>query len=329
MCGISGIWDLDKNRSSNLTGIINKMSGCLNNRGPDDQGTWVNNKFKICFGHKRLSIIDLSKFGRQPMVKGRYVITYNGEIYNFKDIRKELESLKLKISFNSNSDTEVILNACIAWGVEKTLSKISGMFAFALWDKKVKKLYLVRDKFGMKPLYFYNKNNLFLFASQSKSFTKYPNWNEKINSESLALFFNLGYIPSNKSIYENTTQVPPGHYFEIDSKGKIKKRCYWNIEKVIKKSKSEFIDNNLNFEKTLEELISISVKKHMISDVSLGSFLSGGIDSSLISLFMQKNSIKPIKTFNIGFHEKSLDESKHAENVAKYLKTDHHNALQP
>ena len=153
MCGISGIWDLDKNRSSDLPKIIRKMSGTLESRGPDDQGIWINNVNKICFGHKRLSILDLSQLGRQPMVKDRFVITYNGEIYNFKEIRKELESTKLKIRFNSNSDTEVILNACIAWGIEKTLSKISGMFAFALWDKKYKQLYLVRDKFGMKPLY--------------------------------------------------------------------------------------------------------------------------------------------------------------------------------
>ena len=261
------------------------------------------------------------------MVKDRFVITYNGEIYNFKEIRKELESTKLKIRFNSNSDTEVILNACIAWGIEKTLSKISGMFAFALWDKKYKQLYLVRDKFGMKPLYLSFKNNLFLFSSQSKSFEKHPDWSEKINFNALASFFNLGYIPSNKSIYENTMQVPPGYYFIINSKGKIKKKCYWDIERVIKKSKNDFNDKNINFESNLEELINNSVKNHMVSDVTVGSFLSGGIDSSLISLFMQKNSVKPIKTFNVGFHEKSLDESKHAEKVAKYLKTDHHNIV--
>ena len=327
MCGISGIWDLDKNRSSDLPKIIRKMSGTLESRGPDDQGIWINNVNKICFGHKRLSILDLSQLGRQPMVKDRFVITYNGEIYNFKEIRKELESTKLKIRFNSNSDTEVILNACIAWGIEKTLSKISGMFAFALWDKKYKQLYLVRDKFGMKPLYLTFKNNLFLFSSQSKSFEKHPDWSEKINFNALASFFNLGYIPSNKSIYENTMQVPPGYYFIINSKGKIKKKCYWDIERVIKKSKNDFNGKNINFESNLEELINNSVKNHMVSDVPLGSFLSGGIDSSLISLFMQKNSVKPIKTFNVGFHEKSLDESKHAEKVAKYLKTDHHNVV--
>ena len=320
MCGIVG--DTNGNRAG-----VERASSTLTHRGPDQSDMIVNDQ--VVFGHQRLSIIDVSIAGKQPMIvrNGECCITYNGEIYNFKEIRKELESTKLKIRFNSNSDTEVILNACIAWGIEKTLSKISGMFAFALWDKKYKQLYLVRDKFGMKPLYLTFKNNLFLFSSQSKSFEKHPDWSEKINFNALASFFNLGYIPSNKSIYENTMQVPPGYYFIINSKGKIKKKCYWDIERVIKKSKNDFNGKNINFESNLEELINNSVKNHMVSDVPLGSFLSGGIDSSLISLFMQKNSVKPIKTFNVGFHEKSLDESKHAEKVAKYLKTDHHNVV--
>ena len=327
MCGITGFWNLKKNSSHRtLENIINNMSDVLKNRGPDDKGSWIDPKNNISFGHRRLSIIELSKLGRQPMESKnkRYVIVFNGEIYNFLDIKKEL--IENKVKFFSNSDTEVLVEAIAYWGINKTLEKISGMFAFSLWDKKNKQLYLVRDRFGIKPLYFSFFNGLFLFSSQTKSFLSHPDWKQKISIDALGSFFRFGYIPSNQSIFENTSQVLPGHYIIFSSKGIIKKIKYWNLEKIIKKVKNNKKQDS-DVEKKIEKSLEKSVKNHMISDVPLGSFLSGGIDSSLITAIAQKQSLKPIKTFNIGFHEKSLDESEHAKKVADILGTEHNNVI--
>ena len=321
MCGITGFWDLKKiYRSQDLKNIINKMKDSLQSRGPDDKNTWIDKKNNLCLGHTRLSIIEPSILGRQPMISNnkRFVIIYNGEIYNFLDLKKQLQ--KKNIVFKSNCDTEILLESCSYWGVEKTLLKISGMFAFVLWDKKLMKLYLARDKFGIKPLYYSLQNNLFLFGSQTKSFFKHPKWRKEICINTLGYYFRYGYIPSNKSVYKNSLQIVPGHYLILEASGKIQKKCYWNLKKNINENK--IINSN-----DIERMLESSVKDHMVSDVPIGSFLSGGIDSSLITALMQKNSVKPIKTFSIGFEEKSLDESQYAASVAKHLGTVHHQVI--
>ena len=327
MCGITGFWDLkQKSKKEHIRNIIENMTNVLQSRGPDDKGIWIDKKNNVSFGHRRLSIIELSKLGKQPMESKnkRYVISFNGEIYNFHELKNEL--IKEKIKFSSNSDTEVLIEALSYWGIKKTLQKISGMFAFALWDKKKKQLYLARDRFGIKPLYFYYSNGLFLFSSQTKSFFKHPKWKQNISLNALGSFFRFGYIPSHQSIFKNTYQVLPGNYVIFSSKGKIKKKSYWNLENVVKKIKSKELSSH-NIESEIELALEKSVKSHMISDVPLGSFLSGGVDSSLITALMQKQSSKPIKTFNIGFHEKSLDESEYAKKIANYLGTKHHNVF--
>ncbi|MBH71527.1 MAG: asparagine synthase (glutamine-hydrolyzing) [Pelagibacteraceae bacterium] len=326
MCGIVGFWNLRSQGRGNLQNIICNMTNTLESRGPDDKGTWIDKKNNICLGHRRLSIIELSKLGKQPMVSRnkRYVMSFNGEIYNYKEIKKEL--IKNKVKLKSNSDTEVLIESISFWGIRKTLRIISGMFAFALFDLKYKKIYLFRDRFGIKPLYFSLKDNLFLFGSQTKSFFKHPDWNYEISYNSLASFFKYSYIPSSQSIYKNTYQVPPGGYIEFSSNGNLKKKQYWNLSNEIENLKEKNIQYN-NLENEVNLRLIESVKKHMVSDVSVGSFLSGGIDSSLITALMQNVSNKRIKTFNIGFEDKTIDESNYANDIAKHLRTDHHSVI--
>jgi len=325
MCGVTGFIDIRQNKKSyDSKKIIENMTDTLKSRGPDDKGIWIDKKNNIFFGHRRLSIIDLSHLGKQPMISHnkRLVIIFNGEIYNFLDLKKDL--LKENINFIGNSDTEVLIEAVSNWGIKKTLSKISGMFSFVIWDKKEKILYLARDRLGIKPLYYSFFNGIFFFGSQTKSFLKHPYWKNQISFNALASFFRLGYIPSGQSIFENTSQVLPGHYLIFSNKDKIKQKCYWSLDKIVKSNENK--KKNLNIENEIEYTLNKSVKKHMISDVPIGSFLSGGVDSSLITLLMQKNSTKKIKTFNIGFENKNLDESAYASKIAKHIGTDHHNA---
>ena len=229
MCGVTGFIDIRQNKKSyDSKKIIEKMTDTLKSRGPDDKGIWIDKKNNIFFGHRRLSIIDLSHLGKQPMISHnkRLVIIFNGEIYNFLDLKGNL--LNENVKFTGNSDTEVLVEAISKWGVKKTLSKITGMFSFVIWDKKKKKLYLARDRFGIKPLYYSFSNKTFFFGSQTKSFLKHPYWNNQISINALASFFRLGYIPSNQSIFDNTAQVLPGHYLIFSKNGKIKQKSYWN-----------------------------------------------------------------------------------------------------
>lgn len=318
MCGITGIWDFKENISSN---VLEKMTDVLDYRGPDDSGIFVDGKNNIGLGHRRLSIIDLSPAGHQPMSDDDQTVwvTFNGEIYNFKEIRIELEIKGHK--FISNSDTEVILEAYKEWGID-SINKYRGMFAFAIFDKEKEKLFLVRDRAGVKPLYYYSKDNLLLFSSELKSFHQHPKFIKKINFDALALFLQFGYISAPYTIFENTFKVKPGHYLEISSKGVIKETKYWDIldyylAEPINKSESEV-------EKELEKILIESFEYRMVSDVPIGVFLSGGIDSSIVAAILQSKAKTPIKTFTIGFHEKGYNEAPHAKKIAEYLKTDHH-----
>jgi len=317
MCGITGVYNLDERKADPI--LLKSMTDCLRHRGPDDSGIYVDQN--VGLGHARLSILDLSPAGHQPMSNDDQTIwvTFNGEIYNFQEIRKELEQKGYK--FKSNSDTEVIIKSYEEWGL-KAVEKYRGMFAFAIWDKKREKLYLVRDRAGVKPLYYYINNEVFLFSSELKSFHKHPNFKKEINFDALALFLQFGYILAPHTIFKNAYKVKPGHYLEVDKNGKIEETKYWDIVDFYLASPIDKSEDEI--EKELEQILTESFKYRLVSDVPVGIFLSGGIDSSLVTAILQSNSKTPIKTFTIGFHEKGYDEAPYAKKIAEYLKTDHH-----
>jgi asparagine synthase (glutamine-hydrolysing) len=317
MCGISGFCDTANKSSED---ILRKMTDTLLHRGPDssgykffnDQGT------QIGLGHRRLSIIDLSPNGHQPMTFGECDIIFNGEIYNFMEVRKELQSLGYR--FASHSDTEVVLVAFAEWGMDM-LKKFIGMFAFCLHDRKNKKMYLVRDRVGVKPLYYYYYSGTLLFSSELKAFHKHPSFSKVLNEESLFTYFQFGYSINPATIFKNTFQVRPGAYIEYDITNRtLSEKKYWEIEdyyqKKIKRSEEEIFYE-------LEKLLSSAANYRMVSDVPVGVFLSGGYDSSMITALLQKERTERIKTFTIGFSDSNFDESPHAKKVAQHLGTDH------
>ena len=337
MCGIVGFISksLDKHKSVE---ILNKIKKTINHRGPDDDGIWFDEKINLYLGHQRLSILDLSISGSQPMhsASGRYVIIYNGEIYNHLKLRKDIEEkTSININWNSTSDTETLLNYIEAFGLEFCLNEIRGMFAFALWDKKNKKLILCRDSIGEKPLYFGWIKDTFIFASELKPFQLFPGFDNEISKKSLSQYFRYSYVPNPFSIYDRIYKLQPGCFLEFKNTNfhepsKISFAPYSNSNFIIKKwwilKKENNIDfNNSNDVKSiLEKKLEKSVKSQMISDVNLGAFLSGGIDSSLIVSLMQKNSAKKIDTFTIGFNEASFNEARYAKKIANHLNTNHH-----
>ena len=327
MCGFVGLWDLkNKYRSHEIISIVKKMRDSLASRGPDDEGIWLDKSSNFCFGHRRLSILEVSRLGHQPMISKnkRYVIAYNGEIYNYQEIRNELS--QIGFSFRGNSDTEVLLEAISYWGLDETLKKICGMFAFGVWDKRKKKLFLIRDRVGIKPIYWSFQNNVIYFGSQPKCFLTHKHWKKEININSLLNYFQFGYVPNPESIYKDTKQLQPGCYLELDSKGNSKIKKYWDLKKIVKNNNLNH-PSKINFKEDLKDVLEKVVSQHMISDVPLGCFLSGGIDSSTISLIMQGLiKKKNVKTYSIGFSDKTLfDETKYANSISKILGTEHIN----
>ncbi len=322
MCGIVGFQNFAKVNFDCIK-KLEQITKTLNHRGPDYCGFWKCDNGNTFLGHTRLSIIDLSENGSQPMISlnGRYVIVFNGEIYNYKSIKKDLEK-KFNVKFNNETDTSVLLESISVIGLRQTLKLIEGMFAFALFDKKEESITLVRDRYGEKPLfYFFDEKNL-VFSSELKAIRKFfDRQNMEIDSQSSQLYSCLGYIPAPKTIFKKTYKVLPSELIKIKDKKIIKKEKYWGF--LGKKNKQiEIHDhNNINY------LIEKSVKKLMVADVEIGCFLSGGIDSSLVASLMQKNSLKKIKTFTIGFKEKQFDESKYAKKISNYLGTDHHEMI--
>jgi asparagine synthase (glutamine-hydrolysing) len=305
-----------------MSELISGMTNSMFNRGPDGEGSWFDNVSGIALGHRRLAIIDVSNAGCQPMhsVCGRYVISFNGEIYNALELKKELGH----ISFKGHSDTEVLLEACALWGVEKTLQKVNGMFAFAIWDKKLKRLCLARDRFGVKPLYWGMQNQNFIFASELKALRKYKPWNFEVSRNALASYMRYNYVPCPQSIFNDVYKLKPGHMLTIDPEKKINIKCYWDP----KKESSKALDSKIKYSDKeaidkLEQLLISSVSLQMLSDVPLGAFLSGGIDSSTVVALMQSNSNVPVSTFSIGFEEESYNEAHYAKLVAKHLGTAH------
>ena len=332
MCGISGFYS--KN-SSTFNNVILKMNSAITHRGPDRGKVWQDKNSGIIFGHQRLAILDLSTAGDQPMISnsGRFVITFNGEIYNHLEIRKELKEINSNIKWRSGTDTETLLEAIELMGIKKTLNKIVGMYAFVIWDKKNRSLTLVRDRMGEKPLYYgwqgEGVNKVFIFGSELKALKPHPEFKREINRNAIALQLRHNYIPDPYSIYKNIHKLLPGHYLQLKEndlkKGFLPKITnYWSLIKcAIDGAKNQLPLKGLEIQNDLEEYLKLSVKQQMISDVPTGAFLSGGIDSSTIVSLMQSQSNKPIKTFTIGFSKNDFNEARYAKKIAKHLGTDH------
>ena len=321
MCGICGLFDF-KNRAIKET--LDAMTDALQHRGPDDRGTLIERTNTGCLGlgHRRLSIIDLSPLGRQPFesISGNACITYNGEVYNYQTIRQELMSLGQK--FKSQTDTEVILQAYEHWGL-KAINRFLGMFAFSIYDRKTQSLHLVRDRIGVKPLYYYWHNGLLLFSSELKSFHCHPVFERRLNMDSVGLFLRYGYIPSPATIFENVYKLPPGHILSIDLVSRqFYLRKYWDVVDAYNLPKRTISFEDAEAE--LESLMKDAFRLRLISDVPVGVFLSGGVDSSAVVALLQSVRSQPLKTYTIGFSETTYDESESARQIAGFLGTDHH-----
>jgi asparagine synthase (glutamine-hydrolysing) len=303
------------------------MAEAIAHRGPDDHGVWTNVAAGIGLGHRRLSIVDLSPLGHQPMhsSSGRYTITFNGEIYNYRELRAELMSLGH--SFRSTSDTEVLLAAIDQWGFQRALIRSVGMFAIGLWDRDSRTLSLARDRFGEKPLYFGTFGRTVLFGSELKALRQHSDWRADINRDALALLLRYGFIPAPYSVFKQVQKVRPGHSVTIGivANGfEIADQCYWSARLQIEEgARNPFSGNPEEAVDQTERLLSDSIRRQMVADVPVGAFLSGGIDSSLVVALMQQASSRPVKTFTIGFGEKAFNEAPYARAVATHLGTDH------
>ena len=342
MCGIAGFLSTENEFFLKSLKNLDNIKDVLYHRGPDDNGIWHNNKELVAFAHTRLSIQDLSAAGHQPMKSssGRYLMVYNGEIYNHLDLRKKLKYLDKQISWKGNSDTETLLNSFDNWGIEKTLNLCSGMFSIAVWDIKTKELTLIRDRFGEKPLYFGLVNNNFIFGSELKVFKKISSFDNEISRDSLNLFLRFAYVPGPKSIYKNIFKLPPGAVLKINrdnlnkiisdtenSYEKFKIYKWWNAKEIFNSKSTNLYSNEEVAINDTEKLLTDSIQSQLISDVPVGTFLSGGIDSSLVSTLMQKKLSINTKTFTIGFDDKKYDESKYAKKIAKLIGTEHNELI--
>ncbi len=329
MCGIAGFLDLEVGQSEEvLRHITAEMGQSLRHRGPDDRGAWVDVSAGVGFAHRRLSILDLSAAGHQPMVSptGRYVITYNGEVYNYLELRKQLQMEDPSLRFSGHSDTEVLLACIDRWGIETSLCKWNGMFGFALWDRENRRLYLARDRFGEKPLYYGWLRNTFVFGSELKALRVHPEFKEEINRDALTLFLRYGYIPAPFTIYKRIRKLPAATLLCIDSTKpqQDSPRPYWSLDEVVSQGKAQsFLGNTQDAVEALDLLLRDAVKIRMTADVPLGVFLSGGLDSSAITALMQVQTGRAVRSFSIGSSESEYNEAQYASRVAQHLGTEH------
>ena len=322
MCGLTGAFDPNQQLGADsLRQMVGQMSAAIVHRGPDDVGLWVESHARVAFGHRRLSIIDLTEAGQQPMISanGRWVIAYNGEMYNTSAIRELLGEMK----YRGHSDTEVLVEAFARWGVEVTISRINAMFALAAWDTQENELWLARDRFGEKPLYYGWHGNVLLFGSELKALAAVEGFSPDIDRQALGMLIRKISIPAPSTIYRGVKKLAPGSILRIrDGHDRPEPVRYWDPASVASNTAvnaprgEEVVDE-------LEELLTSVVKSRMESDVPLGAFLSGGVDSSTVVALMQKSSAQQVKTFTIGFNEAGYDESPHAKAVARHLQTDH------
>lgn len=326
MCGITGFWNLSQNLNADqLQAIAQRMSDTLIHRGPDDSGVWVDAEVGIALGHRRLAIVDLSPEGHQPMVSAdnRYIIAFNGEIYNFLELRREL--IQLGHKFRGHSDTEVMLASFSQWGLQRAIARFNGMFAFALWDRQQRVLHLGRDRLGEKPLYYGFCGQTFLFGSELKALKAYPDFQTEINRDTLALFLRHSCVPAPYSIYKGIYKLPPGTVLTLNGTETYPTPItYWSAKEAAESGVANaFTGSEPEAAAQLEALLSDAVRMRMVADVPLGAFLSGGVDSSTIVALMQAQSSQPVKTFTIGFYEDAYNEAQYAKAVAQHLGTDH------
>jgi asparagine synthase (glutamine-hydrolysing) len=336
MCGIAGcFWD--DAVGDEAFDIVRGMARTIAHRGPDDEGVWGEAQSGIALAHRRLSIVDLSPAGHQPMISrdGRYVIVFNGEIYNHASLRAEL-SASVHDVWHGHSDTEVLLAGISQWGLQRTLEKSVGMFAIALWDRRDHTLALARDRIGEKPLYFGRLSDCLVFSSEIKALRSHPEWRQDIDRNSLALLMRHNYIPAPYTIYKDVAKVRPGHIVWIKARQPTRSDRYWDAAEVaLQGMRSPFKGSASDAVEALDGLLRNALADQMLADVPLGAFLSGGVDSSTVVALMQTMNSRPIRTFSIGFDVADYNEAEHARKVAEHLGTDHtelhineHDALQ-
>jgi len=329
MCGFVGFLggNVENKRDEKIV-LLKCMADTITHRGPDDSGYWLDESQSLGFGHRRLSVVDLSAAGHQPMesTRGRFVISFNGEIYNHLKIRSQLaDSSGQPIKWRGHSDTETLLAGFEVWGIQATIERSIGMFAMAVWDKKYHTLTLVRDRSGEKPLYYGWQGNTFLFGSELKALRTHPNFQAEIDRNALCLLLRHGYITAPYSIYKGVSKLTPGSLLTVSLQQREPKLVnYWTLEQVAESGVAKVYTGNANDAvNELETLLKDSIRQQMVADVPLGAFLSGGVDSSVIVALMQAQSERPIKTFAVGFEEKDYNEATYAKAVAQHLGTEH------
>lgn len=328
MCGIAGVlaFELGSCSDKDLS-CVKLMADVIRHRGPDDSGVWEDKIAGAAFAHRRLAILDLSPAGHQPMLSanGRYVICFNGEIYNHARLRQQLEAQGVAPNWKGHSDTETLLACIAAWGFQKAIDSLVGMFAFSVWDRKYGQLTLARDRMGEKPLYYGWQKGTFVFASELKAISAHPSFERRVDRGALILLLRHNYIPGPHSIYEGVSKLPAGTYLQVKRGASNPTPVpYWSLSDIAENAVSKpFGGSEEEAIDELEQLLGNSVRSQMIADVPLGALLSGGIDSSIIVALMQKASSQKVRTFTIGFDEDECNEAAHARSVARHLGTDH------
>ncbi len=329
MCGLTGFLDFSgATGNEELRAVVERMASTLYLRGPDDRGEWVDQEAGIALGFRRLAIVDLTPAGHQPMVSasGRYVIAFNGEVYNFAELRARLVTEGSAPAFRGHSDTEVMLGAIEAWGLEKAVQAFVGMFAFALWDRQDRRLHLVRDRLGVKPFYYGWAGDVLLFGSELKALRAHPAFRPEIDRNALALMLRHCYIPCPYTVYQQCSKLPPGTILTVDGAAgrDAVPAAYWSARSVAEEGiRNPFTGTDREAIDGLDSLLRDAVGLRMVADVPLGVFLSGGVDSSVVVAMMQAQSARPVKTFSIGFHDDAYNEAHYAKAVARHLGTDH------
>lgn len=323
MCGIAGLWQREGG-NPDVAAIAQRMGRALRHRGPDDEGVWADVECGVGLAHRRLSVIDLSPAGQQPMLSadGRYQLVYNGEVYNFAELRRELQSKGH--GFRGHSDSEVILAAIVEFGLERAVERFVGMFAFALWDRRDRRLSLVRDRLGIKPLYWGFVGNCFAFASELSAFRAVPGWRGDVDRDALATYLRFGQVPAPFCIFDGLAKLHPGQILTLTSAGGPEIVPFWSLREVAKAGQAPVRLSDGEAADRLQSLLDTAVQQRMLADVPLGALLSGGIDSSLVVAAMQAASSRPVKTFTIGFHDPRFNEAEHARAIAAHLGTEHH-----
>ncbi|MGH6896117.1 MAG: asparagine synthase (glutamine-hydrolyzing), partial [Geminicoccaceae bacterium] len=324
MCGIAGLIRLGG--GADLRAIVAAMTAALAHRGPDGEGVWADPAAGVALGHRRLAIIDLAATARQPMVSasGRLVLSYNGEIYNFRELRRDLEGGGVR--FRGTGDTEVLLAAIEAWGLERALARTAGMFAFALYDRIARRLVLVRDRLGIKPLYWSLEGGALAFASELAPLAARPDRAPRIDRQALAAYARWNYVPAPHAILEGVRKLRPGHVLSLDRHGRLEERPFWRLLDVVAAGAPAraAAPDEPEAQAGLATVLSGTIRQHMIADVPIGALLSGGIDSATMVALMRAQSSRRIDTFTIGYDDPAYDEAPHARAVAAHLGTTHH-----